>query len=171
MARFGAYANVMPVFSNEVEQKSNDRQVPRFDLSSHDWANRMGALLKSLAVFGAPVTVHNPMETRTAKNPGSFTLLWDWPFRWADFQLRQMQLGALGAAEGLGDDVAEPNDPVYNARAFARQNELLIGLRRFGVPIINEEPGYEMEGTILCRWLRFWKPPRRATPFAPPRTA
>lgn len=147
MARFGAFANVMPVLANEVEQKSNDRTVAQYDLSSHQWADRMGAMLKSLAVFGLPVTVHNPMETRTAKNPGFFTLLRDWPFRWADFQLRQMQVGAVGAATAIRDDVSEPNDPVYNARSYARHNELLIELRRFGVPVINEEPGYEMEGT------------------------
>jgi len=147
MARFGAYANVMPVLANEVEQKSNQRRVSSYNLSSHAWANRMGELLKSLAVFGVPVTVHNPMETRTARQPGFFTLLADWPFRWADFQLRQMQVGALGAAPSLGDDVSEPNDPVYNARGYARHNQALTELRRFGVPVINEEPGYEMEGT------------------------
>lgn len=147
MARFGAFANVMPVLANEVEQKSNDRNVARYDLASHEWANRMGGLLKSLAAFGVPVTVHNPMETRTARNPGFFTLLLDWPFRWADYQLRQMQVGAVGGAVAIRDDVSEPNDPVYHARSFARHNQLLIDLRRFGVPVINEEPGYEMEGT------------------------
>lgn len=147
MARLGAFANVMPVLANEVEQKSNDRQAPRYDLGSHEWANKMGGILKSLAVFGVPVAVHNPMETRTARNPGFFTLLLDWPFRWADFQLRQMQVGAIGAAVAIRDDVSEPNDPVYHARSYARHNQLLIALRRFGVPVINEEPGYEMEGT------------------------
>ncbi|HTM48388.1 MAG TPA: DUF5060 domain-containing protein [Bryobacteraceae bacterium] len=147
MARWGAYANLAPVLANEVEQKSTGKVSPSYDLSSHAWANRMGTVLKSAAVFGVPVAVHNPMETRVARNPGFFSLLLDWPFRWAAFQLRQMQVGALGAAAGLDDQAAEPNDPVYNARAFARHNELLIGLRRFGVPVINEEPGYEMEGT------------------------
>lgn len=147
MARFGAFANVMPVLSNEVEQKSSDRSSSRYDLTSHAWADRFGGLLKSLAVFGVPVAVHNPMETREARSPGFFSLLTQWPFKWADFQLRQMQVGALGAADTLEDHVAEPADPSYNARAFARQNELLIRLRRFGVPVINEEPGYEMEGT------------------------
>jgi len=99
-----------------------------------------------VAVFGVPVTVHNPMETRTARNPGFFSLLLDWPFRWAAYQLRQIQVGALGAAPAMDDDTNEPNDPVYHARAFARHNELLIRLRRFGVPVINEEPGYEMQG-------------------------
>jgi hypothetical protein len=147
MARWGAYVNLMPVLANEVEQKTTSKFAPTYSLSAHSWANQMGDILKSAAIFGVPVTVHNPMETRTARNPGFFSLLLDWPFRWADYQLRQMQVGALGAAAELTSEVAEPNDPVYNARAFARHNELLAGLRRFGVPVINEEPGYEMEGT------------------------
>jgi len=147
MARVSAYANVMPVLSNEVEQKNNDRTPAAYDLYAHGWANRMGAFMKTLAVSGVPVTVHNPMETRTARNPGFFTLLLDWPFQWADLQLRQMQVGALGAAAAINDNTSEPNDPVYNARAFARHNDLLIRLRRFRVPVINEEPGYEMQGT------------------------
>ncbi len=147
MARMGAYANVMPVLANEVEQKYSDRNQPRYDPRDHAWANRFGELLKQLAVFRIPVTVHNPMETFHARNPGFFTLLQDWPFPWADFMLRQMQVGALGSAPRLADDVSEPTDPTWNARAFARHNEVLAGLRRFKVPIINEEPGYEMEGT------------------------
>jgi len=146
MARIGAYGNVMPVLANEVEQKFSERKQ-QYDPRDHEWANRFGKLLKELAVFGVPVTVHNPMETFAAKNPGFFTLLLDWPFPWADFMLRQMQVGALGSAPKLADDVPEPTDPTWNARAFARHNDLLIQLRRFNVPIINEEPGYEMEGT------------------------
>ncbi|MFB3905320.1 MAG: DUF5060 domain-containing protein [Acidobacteriota bacterium] len=146
MARMGAYANVMPVLANEVEQKFSERKR-QYDPRDHVWANRFGTLLKQLAVFGVPVAVHNPMETFEARNPGFFTLLLDWPFPWADFMLRQMQVGALGSAPRLADDVAEPTDPTWNARAFARHNDLLNRLRRFNVPIINEEPGYEMEGT------------------------
>ncbi|RPJ55378.1 MAG: DUF4038 domain-containing protein, partial [Acidobacteria bacterium] len=146
MARIGAYANVMPVLANEVEQKFSERKQ-QYDPRDHVWANRFGKLLKELAVFGVPVTVHNPMETFAAKNPGFFTLLLDWPFPWTDLMLRQMQVGALGSAPRIADDVPEPTDPTWNARAFARHNDLLIKLRRFNVPIINEEPGYEMEGT------------------------
>ncbi len=146
MARIGAYANVMPVLANEVEQKYSERKQ-QYDPRDHAWANRFGRLLKELAVFGVPVTVHNPMETFAAKNPGFFTLLLDWPFPWADLMLRQMQVGALGSAATLADDVSEPTDPTWNARAFARHNDLLARLRRFKIPIINEEPGYEMEGT------------------------
>lgn len=147
MARFGAYCNVMPVLSNEVEQKYSNRDIPRYNPRSDEWANKMGSLLKSLAVFGEPVSVHNPMETYSARNPGFFTMLKEWPFPWADFQLRQMQIGSLGAAETLGDNVSEPVDPSFSARAYARENELLVALRRYGVPVIDEEPGYEMEGT------------------------
>ncbi len=146
MARFGAYANVMPVLANEVELKFTDRNDPTFDLRSFDWANRLGGLLRQLAVFGVPVSVHNPMETFQATNPGFFTLLKDWPFHWANFMLRQMQVGALGAAEALTDGVPEPLQPAWNPRAYARHNDLLINLRRFNVPVINEEPGYELRG-------------------------
>ncbi len=147
MARIGAYANVMPVLANEVEQKYSDRNQPSYDPRDHPWANRFGELLKQLAVFDVPIAVHNPMESFQARNPGFFTLLQDWPFPWADFMLRQMQVGALGSAPSLSDQVSEPTDPTWNARAFARHNEVLIGLRRFKLPIINEEPGYEMDGT------------------------
>ncbi|RPI27226.1 MAG: DUF5060 domain-containing protein [Acidobacteria bacterium] len=147
MARFGAYANVMPVLANEVEQKFSERAQAKYDPRDHQWANRFGKLLEELAVFKVPIAVHNPMESFEARNPGFFTLLQDWPFPWADFMLRQMQVGALGSAPALADDVPEPTDPTWNARAFARHNDLLLRLRRFNVPIINEEPGYEMEGT------------------------
>ncbi|MBI4603934.1 MAG: serine hydrolase [Planctomycetes bacterium] len=146
MARFGAYANVLPVLANEVEQKLTDRRSERYDLASHAWANELGAELKRLAVFGVPVTVHNPMETERAVRPGFYSLLRDWPFPWADCMLRQLQVGALGGVPELGDDVPEARTPVFDDRAFARHNELLIDLRRFGVPVVNEEPGYEMLG-------------------------
>jgi CubicO group peptidase (beta-lactamase class C family) len=143
MARFGAYANVMPVLANEVEQKATDRRG-QYDLAAHAWANKMGPYLASQTVFGLPVTVHNPMETEQAVRPGFYTLLADWPFPWACCMLRQAQVGALGAAPALSDDVPEQKNPVYNARAYARHNSLLIDLRRFKAPVINEEPGYEM---------------------------
>ena len=146
MARIGAYANLMPVLANEVEQKFSERKQ-QYDPRDHIWANDTGRLLKELAVFGVPVAVHNPMETFEARNPGFFTLLRNWPFPWADFMLKQMQVGALGSAARIADDVPEPTDPTWNARAFARHNDLLTQLRRFKVPIINEEPGYEMDGT------------------------
>ena len=145
MARFGAYCNVMPVLSNEVEQKCTDRRS-QYDLASHTWANEMGAYLRELAVFGVPVAVHNPMETDEAVEPGFYTLLRDWPFPWAHLMLRQAQVGSLGAAPELSDDLPEQKNPVYDVRAYARHNQLLIDLRRFGVPVINEEPGYEMGG-------------------------
>jgi len=146
MARFGAYANVMPVLANEVELKFTDRKSATYDLRSLDWANRLGALLRQHAVFGVPVSVHDPMESFQATNPGFFALLKEWPFSWAHFMLRQMQVGALGASETLSNDVAEPLRAVWNERAYARHNELLIDLRQFNVPVINEEPGYELKG-------------------------
>src|SRR5262249_47345368 len=79
-------------------------------------------------------------------HPGFYTLLKDWPFPWADCMLRQMQVGSLGAPAELSDAVPENKTPTYSDRAFARHNQLLIDLRRFKVPIINEEPGYEMDG-------------------------
>lgn len=38
MARFGAFANVMPVLANEVELKFTDRNDPSCDTQSFDWA-------------------------------------------------------------------------------------------------------------------------------------
>ncbi|MFQ5906501.1 MAG: DUF5060 domain-containing protein, partial [bacterium] len=145
MARFGAYANVMPVLSNEVEQKYTNRDG-QYDLTSHAWANEMGTYLAELAVFGLPVAVHNPMETQNAIRPGFYTLLKDWPFTWANFMLRQAQVAALSTAPELSDDIPEQKTPVYNVRGYSSHNQLLIDLRRFGVPVINEEPGYEMAG-------------------------
>lgn len=145
MARFGAYVNVMPVLSNEVEQKFTNR-TGQYDLASHDWANEMGNYLSELSVFGLPVAVHNPMETENAIQPGFYTLLKDWPFPWTDFMLRQAQLAALSTAPELSDDIPEQKAPIYNVRGYSRHNQLLIDLRRFGVPVINEEPGYEMYG-------------------------
>ena len=147
MARFGAYANVMPVLSNEVEQKYTNRGQ-QYDLNSHTWANNTGSYLKSRAVFGQPVTVHNPMESQGAANPSFYQLLREWPFdAWTDLILKQAQVGSLGSAPTIDPD--EPYNsysPEWNERGYARQNEILIGLRSFGKPIINEEPGYEMGG-------------------------
>jgi hypothetical protein len=144
MARFDAYANVMPVLSNEVEQKSmHDRTASTaYDLRSHAWCNEVGPYLAEFAVFGVPVTVHNPMEHFRCVRPGFYTLLKDWPFPWASCMLRQMQLGGLGSVPEIRDDVGESGVPQYNARAYARHNELLYGLRKFGIPVVNEEPGY-----------------------------
>ena len=145
MARFGAYANAMPVLSNEVDQKFTERKG-EYDLRSHEWANEMGAYMKELAIFGVPVAVHNPMETDIATNPGFYTLLKDWPFPWTDFMLRQAQVAALSTAPELSDDIPEQKEPIYNNRGYSRHNQLMIDLRRFGIPVVNEEPGYEMEG-------------------------
>jgi hypothetical protein len=145
MARFGAYANAFPALSNEVEQKFTERRG-QYDLRSHSWANEVGYYLAGRAVFGVPVTVHNPEETEYAINPSFYTLLREWPFPWTSCMLRQMQVGTLGAAKEISDSLPEQKTPVYDERAFARHNQLLIDLRQFGIPVINEEPGYEMKG-------------------------
>src|SRR4029434_7614216 len=138
MARFGAYTNVMPVLSNEIEQKYTVRSIEKmdkhYDPSSHTWANEVGPYLAALSVFGAPVTVHNPMENFEATNPGFYTLLRDWPFPWTQYMLREAQVGSLGAAAELRDDVPEQMQAVYNERAYTRHNQLLIDLRRHGIP-------------------------------------
>ncbi|MBN1673703.1 MAG: DUF5060 domain-containing protein [Kiritimatiellae bacterium] len=159
MARFGAYANVMPCLSNQVEGKYSNSSRGQYDPRNHPWGNEMGAYLAGKAVFGVPVTVHNPLENQTATEPSFYTLLRDWPFPWADFMLRQAQVGALGGVAEFSDSVPEQSyagavegaggavfPRFYNPRAFANHNRLMIELRRFGIPIINEEPGYEMKG-------------------------
>jgi hypothetical protein len=146
MARFGAYANVMPVLSNEVEQKTTGR-LDQYDLSCHTWANKIGPYLRDLAVFGLPVTVHDPMETMHAVKPSFYTLLYDWPFPWTSHMLRQAQLCALSVTPVISDEIPEQRWPItYSTRGYARHNQLLIDLRRFGIPVVNEEPGYEMKG-------------------------
>lgn len=145
MARFGAFSNVMPVLSNEVDQKFSERRG-EYDLRAHEWASEMGLHMKGLAGSGVPVSVHNPMETEKATNPGFYTLLYDWPFPWTDFMLRQAQVAALSCAPVIADDVPENKGYEYNIRGFARHNQLMIDLGRFGNPVVNEEPGYEMEG-------------------------
>lgn len=147
MARFGAYCNVLPCLSNEVEQKFTTRKG-EYDLRSHEWCNEMGAYMKDLAVFGQACTVHNPMETDIATNPGFYTLLYDWPFPWADYMMRQSQLAALSTVPEIRDDIPESKTPSYNFRGYSRHNQLFIDLHRFGIPMINEEPGYEMEGRV-----------------------
>ena len=148
MSRLGAFNNVMPVLANEVEIKTTDYKDPAFDLKSHTWANEMGSFLKSRAVFGQPVSVHNPSWHEFAVNPSYFTLLRDWPFAgWTDFMLKQVQMGSIGTAQAMTDDVPQPKTPTYNERTYARRNQLLIDLRRFGQPVIDEEPGYDMGGT------------------------
>ena len=148
MARFGAYCNVMPVLSNEVEQEYTERTA-QYDLASHDWANEIGPHLARQSVFELPVSVHNPMETQNATNPSFYTILRDWQFPWADFMLRQMQVASLSGAREISDKIPEQRQAVYNERGFARHNQLLIELRRYKIPIINEEPGYEMKRRSL----------------------
>src|SRR5689334_1639845 len=75
---------------------------------------------------------HGESQSRQSR---IFHAVEQWPFEWADFQLRQMQIGSLGAAETIDDTQPEPTDPSYSARAFARQNELLTQLRRFNIPV------------------------------------
>lgn len=154
MARFGAYSNVMPVLCNQVEGKYTWAHEIQYNLASHLWANEMGRYLAEQSVFGLPVTVHNPYETDVATRPSYYTLLKDWPFPWADLMLRQIQVSALGAASELSDTMPEQKTPTYNARGYARHNQLLVDLRRFGVPVINEEPGYEMDGLTRTNVLR-----------------
>jgi CubicO group peptidase (beta-lactamase class C family) len=148
MARLGAFSNVMPVLANEVELKTTDYKDSAFDLQSHAWANEMGAFLKSRVVFGQPVAVHNPSWHEFAVDPSYFTLLRGWPFAgWTDFVLKQVQMGSIGTAKAMTDATAQPKTPTYNERTYARRNQLLIDLRRFGQPVIDEEPGYDMGGT------------------------
>jgi hypothetical protein len=161
MARFGAYCNVMPCLANQLESKYTGMgdAGTAYDPRNYEWANEAGRLMKEKAVFGVPVTVHNPLENFLATKPSFYTILRDWQFPWAEVMLRQMQIGALGCVDDLRDDVPEQVHPggvrghegtswpnFYNPRAFAHQNRLLTELRRFGIPIINEEPGYEMKG-------------------------
>ena len=76
--------------------------------------------------------------------PSYFTEIAKWEFPWADCMLRQIQVGALGSARTTTDDDPEPErNGVYNPRAFARHNQLLVDLRRYGVPVVNDEPGYQ----------------------------
>jgi hypothetical protein len=148
MARLGAFGNVMPVLGNEIELKTTDYKDPAFDLKSHAWANDMGAFLRGRAVFGQPVSVHNPSWHEFAVNPSFFGLLREWPFAgWTDFILRQTQLGSMGTARVISDSVPQPAVPTYSERAYARRNQQLIDLRLFGQPVIDEEPGYDMGGT------------------------
>jgi hypothetical protein len=145
MARIGAFSNVMPVLGNEIELKTTAYKDPVFDLKSHAWANEMGAFLKSRAVFGQPVSVHNPCWQEFAVNPSYFTLLKDWPFAgWTDFILKQAQVGCIGAASAMSDAVPQPQEVIYDERSYARHNQVLIDLRKFNRPVINEEPAYDM---------------------------
>jgi hypothetical protein len=145
MARLGAFSNVMPVLANEVELKTTNYKDPAFDLSCHAWVNEMGSFLKSRAVFGQPISVHNPCWHNFAVHPSYFTLLTDWPFAaWTDFLLKQAQVGCIGAAGAMSDAVPQPQAVTYNERSYARHNQVLIGLRKFGQPVINEEPAYDM---------------------------
>jgi hypothetical protein len=162
LARFGAYCNVMPCLANQLEKKYSPGGTAdmSYDPRNLPWGNELGEYLKQKAVFGIPVTVHNPLESFTAVNPSFYTLLKDWPFPWADYMLRQIQVGALGGVAELRDDVPEQGRPgiargagefvfprFFNPRSFAHQNSVISELRRFGIPVINEEPGYEKKAT------------------------
>ncbi|MBI4624293.1 MAG: DUF5060 domain-containing protein [Verrucomicrobia bacterium] len=145
MARMGAFSNVMPVLGNEIELKTTNYKDKAYDLSCNNWINEMGAYLKSRTVFGQPISVHNPCWHELAVNPSYFTLLKDWPFAaWTDFMLKQAQVGCIGAASALSDSVPQPQAVVYNERSYARHNQVLIDLRKFRQPVINEEPAYDM---------------------------
>jgi hypothetical protein len=158
MARFGAYANVMPVLANEVEQKytKNSIKSTKYDLRSQKWCNEIGGYLAEQAVFGLPVSVHNPMfmgENISCVKPSFYTLIEDWPFPWADCIMKQVQIGSYGGASELWDDFQGYLKPEYNNRAYARHNDILVRLRRYNIPVINEEPGYEMAGYDQNDWL------------------
>ncbi len=145
MARLGAYSNVMPVLGNEIELKTTNYKDKVFDLACYAWVNEMGVFLKSRVVFGQPVSVHNPSWHEIAVHPSYFTLLKDWPFAaWTDFLLKQAQVGCIGAAGALSDAVPQPQAVIYNERSYARHNQVLIDLRKFGQPVLNEEPAYDM---------------------------
>ena len=126
MARFGAYCNVMPCLANQVEQKHTPgpKGGGRYDPRNHVWANAMGRYLKEKAVFGVPVTVHNPLENQVPEGikPSYYTLLGDWAFPWADLMLRQAQIGALGAVAELRDDLPEQ----YLCKAVPGPNNTLF---------------------------------------------
>jgi hypothetical protein len=145
MARIGAFSNVMPVLGNEIELKATNYKDKTFDLTCYAWVNEMGAFLKTRVVFGQPISVHNPCWQNFAVNPSYFTLLKDWPFAaWTDFMLKQAQVGCIGAASAMSDSVPQPQAVTYNERSYARHNEVLIDLRQFHQPVINEEPAYDM---------------------------
>ena len=148
MARMGAYANVMPVLSNEVEQKYNDRRAQGYDLRSHEWANQIGPYMKERsglrpagdgarpagdAERGAPQLLHPAL--RLAVPMGE-------PHAAPGAALR-----AERDARDLATTFPEQRWPIiYSTRGYARHNQLMIDLRRFGIPVVNEEPGYEMKG-------------------------
>lgn len=44
----------------------------------------------------------------------------------------------------MSDSVPQPQEVIYNERSHARHNQVLIDLRRFNQPVINEEPAYDM---------------------------
>ena len=149
MARIGAFSNVMPVLGNEIELKTTDYKDRAFDLKSHAWANEMGTLpeepSRSLA-SRSRCTIRVGTSSRSI--PVTSRLLKDWPFAgWTDFMLKQVQVGSIGTASAMTDSVPQPKVATYNERAYARRNQLLIDLRRFGQPVIDEEPGYDMGGT------------------------
>jgi hypothetical protein len=125
-----------------VEQKASDRDG-RYKLRSHRWANKLGATLKELAAFGQPVTVHGPMESENAVRPSFYSLLQNWPFHWTDYMLRQAPVAALSAAFELSDEVPERKAPRHALRGYARHNQLMIDLREFAQPAVNEGPGVE----------------------------
>ncbi len=53
-------------------------------------------------------------------------------------------MGCIGAASAMSDSVPQPQAVIYNERSYARHNQVLIDLRKFGQPVINEEPAYDM---------------------------
>jgi hypothetical protein len=155
MARFGSFGNVMPVLGNQIDHKSQKKVHEGYDLD-YTWQNEKGNLLKKLAVYGQVVTVHNPAEGRTV-NPSFWTALFANPFPFADCLLKQGQVAAMGDVKKMdaatpefddddGDGKPECSEKDLNARAFARNNQFCIDMRnRYKRPIINEDPGYDLE--------------------------
>ncbi|MFC1719265.1 DUF5060 domain-containing protein [Candidatus Poribacteria bacterium] len=147
MARFGAYCNVMPCLSNQIEGKFTlqGRNSTQYDPRNHEWGNKIGSYLAEKAVFGVPVTVHNPLENQKATNPSFYTYLRDWPFPWTDFMLRQMQVGSLGAVEEFRDDIPEQE----TAGAVSGKGNILFPRQYNPRAYANRSPRTHTRSTIL----------------------
>jgi hypothetical protein len=163
MARFGSFCNVVPVLGNQIEHHSQERIGVGYDVDL-SWQNEKGRLLKHCAVYGQAVSVHNPCEG-PAVRPSFWTALFNNPFPFADFLLKQSQVPAMGDAARLDDDTPEKQDDDgdgkpdlsvekdFTERAFARHNDFCIQMRkRWGIPIISEEPAYDFEVDEGLTW-------------------
>jgi hypothetical protein len=59
----------MPCLANQLESKYTGMGDvgTAYDPRNYEWANEVGRLMKEKAVFGVPVTVHNPLESHQAE--------------------------------------------------------------------------------------------------------